>query len=69
MIIDELLGLIRRHEVIRTDANLPAGIADSAQCRQPELQMFVAVRALSIGAGYSEFESDEIASAVMTRLG
>ncbi|MBN3830967.1 hypothetical protein [Burkholderia sp. Ac-20344] len=69
MIIGELLGLIGRREVIRTDATLPAGIADSAQCHQQELQMFVAVRALSIGAGYSEFESDEIASAVMTRLG
>ncbi|CAB3972788.1 MULTISPECIES: hypothetical protein [Burkholderia] len=69
MIIDELLGLIRRHEVIRTDAILPTGIGDSARCHQQELQMFVAVRALSIGAGYSEFESDEIASAVMTRLG
>ncbi|MPV65198.1 hypothetical protein [Burkholderia sp. BE17] len=69
MIIDELLGLIGRHEVTRTDAVLPAGIADSAQSHQQELQMFVAVRALSIGAGYSEFESDEIASAVMTRLG
>ncbi len=31
--------------------------------------MFAAVRAFSIGAGYSEFESDEIASTVMTRLG
>ncbi|MFJ1214897.1 hypothetical protein [Burkholderia pyrrocinia] len=69
MIIDELLGLIRRREVSRTDAVLPAGIADSALSHQQELQMFVAVRALSIGAGYSEFESDEIASAVMTRLG
>ncbi|CAB3750430.1 hypothetical protein B7G54_06280 [Burkholderia puraquae] len=69
MIIDELLGLISRREVIRADATLPAGMADSAQCHQQELQMFAAVRALSIGAGYSEFESDEIASAVMTRLG
>ncbi|ELW9450147.1 hypothetical protein KDW19_27280 [Burkholderia cenocepacia] len=69
MIIDELLGLIRRHEVTRLDTVVPAGIADSAMCHQPELHMFMAVRALSIGAGYSEFESDEIASAVMTRLG
>ncbi|KML47830.1 hypothetical protein VL15_31095 [Burkholderia cepacia] len=69
MIIDELLGLVTRREVTWTDANLPAGTADSAQCHQQELQMFAAVRALSIGAGYSEFESDEIASAVMTRLG
>ncbi|QOH36511.1 hypothetical protein C7S14_8475 [Burkholderia cepacia] len=41
----------------------------SALCHQQELQMFSAVRAFSIGAGYSEFESDEIASTVMTRLG
>ncbi|KVE10273.1 MULTISPECIES: hypothetical protein [Burkholderia] len=69
MIIDELLGLIERHEVTRIDTVVPARIADSAMCHQPELHMFMAVRALSIGAGYSEFESDEIASAVMTRLG
>ncbi|KAG8150780.1 hypothetical protein [Burkholderia catarinensis] len=69
MIIDELLGLISRREVTWAGAALPAGMADSARCHQQELQMFVAVRALSIGAGYSEFESDEIASAVMTRLG
>ncbi|MDR6496957.1 hypothetical protein FPJ27_05095 [Burkholderia sp. MS455] len=69
MIIDELLGLIRRREVTWTGTVLPAGIADSARSHQQELQMFVAVRALSMGAGYSEFESDEIASAVMTRLG
>ncbi|WP_423392521.1 hypothetical protein [Burkholderia sp. LMG 21824] len=69
MIIDELLGLIRRNEVTRIDTVVPSRIADSAMCRQHELQMFVAIRALSIGAGYSEFESDEIASAVMTRLG
>ncbi|WP_412528088.1 hypothetical protein [Burkholderia lata] len=69
MIIDELLSLIRRHEVTWINTVMPARIADSAMCHQQELQMFVAVRALSIGAGYSEFESDEIASAVMTRLG
>ncbi|AXF25300.1 hypothetical protein CUJ89_31420 [Burkholderia pyrrocinia] len=69
MIIDELLGLIRRHEVTWAGAILPAEMADSALCHQQELQMFVAVRALSIGAGYSEFESDGIASAVMTQLG
>lgn len=69
MIIDELLGLIRRHQVTWIDTDLPDKIADSAMCHQQELQMFIAVRALSIGAGYSEFESDKIASAVMTRLG
>ncbi|AJY14243.1 hypothetical protein K6W16_05145 [Burkholderia dolosa] len=69
MIIDELLGLVRRREVAWSDVALPAEIADSALGHQPALQMFAAVRALSIGAGYSEFESDEIASAVMTRLG
>ncbi|WP_175955889.1 hypothetical protein [Burkholderia sp. BCC0405] len=69
MIIDELLGLIGRHEVTRIDTVVPARIADSAMCHPHELQMFVAIRALSIGAGYSEFESDGIASAVMTRLG
>lgn len=69
MIVDELLDLIRRCRVTRNDTILPAGMADSALCHQQELQMFAAVRALSIGAGYSEFESGEIASAVMTRLG
>ncbi|MGS0895037.1 hypothetical protein ACVBGC_21280 [Burkholderia stagnalis] len=69
MIIDELLDLIRRCEVTRHNTVLPAGMADSALGHQQELQMFAAVRALSIGAGYSEFESDGIASAVMTRLG
>ncbi|WDD93245.1 hypothetical protein Bsp3421_003313 [Burkholderia sp. FERM BP-3421] len=69
MIIDELLRLIGRGQVARADAALPAGIADSGLRHQQELQMFAAVRALSLGAGYSEFESDEIASAVMTRLG
>ncbi|MCA3775218.1 MULTISPECIES: hypothetical protein [Burkholderia] len=69
MIIDELLDLIRRHEVTRIETVVPARIADSAMCHPHELQMFMAIRALSIGAGYSEFESDEIASAVMTQLG
>lgn len=69
MIVDELLGLIGRREVTWAGTAVPAGIADSALCHQQELQMFAAVRALSIGAGYSEFESDGIASAVMTRLG
>ncbi|MDN7586144.1 hypothetical protein [Burkholderia seminalis] len=69
MIVDELLGLIGRREVTWTGTAVPAGIAGSALCHQQELQMFAAVRALSIGAGYSEFESDGIASAVMTRLG
>ncbi|KWF29318.1 hypothetical protein [Burkholderia pseudomultivorans] len=69
MIVDEILDLVRRCKVTRNDTTLPAGMADSAFDHQQELQMFAAVRALSIGAGYSEFESDEIASAVMTRLG
>lgn len=69
MIIDELLRLVGRGEVTRAGTALPAGITDSGLRHQQELQMFAAVRALSIGAGYSEFESDEIASAVMTRLG
>ncbi|ABO53866.1 hypothetical protein QZM46_21490 [Burkholderia vietnamiensis] len=69
MIIDELLGLIERHEISPTDAVPQHRLAGSALRHQPELQMFAAVRALSIGAGYSEFESDGIASAVMTRLG
>ncbi|WP_179404376.1 hypothetical protein [Burkholderia guangdongensis] len=69
MIVDELIDLIRRRAVTWTGTALPTGIADSAQSHQQELQMFAAVRALSIGAGYSEFESDGIASAVMTQLG
>ncbi|RQS18758.1 hypothetical protein [Burkholderia sp. Bp8998] len=69
MIIDELLALIRRREIAWTNTVSLVGISDSALCHQQELQMFVAIRALSIGAGHSEFESDEIASAVMTRLG
>ena len=69
MIIDEILELIRQCRVTRNDTVMPAGMADSAPSHQQELQMFAAVRALSIGAGYAEFESDEIASAVMTRLG
>ncbi|CAG9273794.1 MULTISPECIES: hypothetical protein [Burkholderia] len=69
MIVDELLDLIRGCKVTRSDAVLPAGMTHSALCHQQELQMFAAVRAFSIGAGYSEFESDEIASTVMTRLG
>ena len=69
MIIDELLGLIERHEISPTDAVPQYWLAGPALRHQPELQMFAAVRALSIGAGYSEFESDGIASAVMTRLG
>ncbi|WGY70550.1 hypothetical protein KEC55_26345 [Burkholderia cepacia] len=69
MMIDELLGLIERREVTWTGTAVPAVIADSALRHQQELHMLAAVRALSTGAGYSEFESDEIASAVMTRLG
>jgi len=69
MIIDEFMNLIERREISPTDAVPHDGIAGSALRHQPELQMFAAVRALSIRAGYSEFESDEIASAVMTRLG
>ncbi|AOI98716.1 MULTISPECIES: hypothetical protein [Burkholderia] len=69
MIIDELLRLIERREISSTDAVPHDGLAGSALRHQPELQMFAAVRALTISAGYSEFESDEIASAVMTRLG
>ncbi|AXK64753.1 MULTISPECIES: hypothetical protein [Burkholderia] len=69
MIIDELIDLVRRREVTWADGVPSDGLDGSAQRHQPELQMFAAVRALSIGAGYSEFESDEIASAVMTRLG
>lgn len=68
MIIDALLRLIECGEVARADAAFPAGIADSGLRHQQELQMFAAVRALSLGAEYSEFKSDEIASAVMTRL-
>lgn len=69
MIVDEILDLVSRCKVTRNDTMLPAGMAGSALDHQQELQMFAAIRALSIGAGYSEFESDEIASAVMTRLG
>ncbi|AIO32376.1 hypothetical protein NUV26_23690 [Burkholderia pseudomultivorans] len=69
MIVDEILDLVRRCQVTRNDTTLPAGTAGSALDHQQEFQMFAAVRALTIGAGYSEFESDEIASAVMTRLG
>ena len=69
MVIDELLALIGRREVAWADTISLAGISDSALCHQQELQMYGAIRALSIGAGHSEFESDEIASAVMTRLG
>lgn len=69
MIVDELLDLIGQCKVTRSDAVLPAGMTHSARCHQQELQMFAAVRAFSIGAGYSEFESDAIASTVMTRLG
>ncbi|RKU01405.1 hypothetical protein C7H84_21450 [Burkholderia sp. Nafp2/4-1b] len=68
MIIDELIGQIERREISRTDAMPRDSLAGSALRHQPELQMFAAVRALSIRAGYSEFESDGIASAVMTRL-
>ncbi len=69
MIIDEILDLVRRCKVTPDDTILPAGMADSALSHQHELQMFAEVRALSIRSGSSEFESDEIASAVMTRLG
>ncbi|MCA8296883.1 hypothetical protein BLA9940_00008 [Burkholderia aenigmatica] len=43
MIIDELLGLIRRHEVTWIDTVVPARIADSAMCHPHELQMFMAI--------------------------
>ncbi|MGR3910991.1 hypothetical protein Q3A80_28480 [Burkholderia sp. SR8] len=69
MIVDEFIDLIARHEISQIDAVPQDGLAGSALRHQPELQMFAAVRALSLSAGYSEFESDKIASAVMTRLG
>lgn len=69
MTVDELLTLVRRHEVVQTNIMTPKGIAGSPRLRHQELLMFAAVRAILLDAGYSEFESDEIASEVMGRLG
>ncbi|MBS6360657.1 hypothetical protein [Burkholderia sp.] len=69
MTVDELLTLVRRHEVVQTNIMPPKGIAGSPRLRHQELLMFAAVRAILLDAGYSEFESDEIASEVMGRLG
>lgn len=69
MTVDELLTLVRRHEVVQIDIMPPLGIAGSPRLRHQELLMFAAVRTLLLEAGYSEFESDEIASDVMGRLG
>jgi len=40
MIIDELLDMIGRREITWFNAARPAGITDSALCRQQALQMF-----------------------------
>jgi hypothetical protein len=69
MTVDQLLDLVRRHEIVQANAMLPQGIAGSPRNRHQEFQMFAAVRAVLLEAGYSEFESDEIASEVMRRLG
>jgi len=69
MTVDELLNRVRRHEIVQANAMLPQGIAGSPRLRHQELLMFAAVRAILLEAGYSEFESDEIASEVMGRLG
>ncbi|KAJ3472127.1 hypothetical protein NLI96_g13402 [Meripilus lineatus] len=69
MAIDEFLELVRRHQIAQANAMLPQGIAGSSRLRHQELLMFAAVRAILLEAGHSEFESDEIASEVMGRLG
>lgn len=55
MTVDELLTLVRRHEVVQTNIMPPKGIAGSPRLRHQELLMFAAVRAILLDAGYSEF--------------
>lgn len=67
MTLDEVLDLVRRNEIVRADETLPTDANEP--CKHREFLMFTSVRALLLRAGHSEFESDSMASNIMSRLG
>lgn len=67
MLIDEVPCLVPRNEIAQVDCKPPSGTFDDVRSRYRASLTYVAVRALSLGVGNSERESDGMAGKIMCR--
>ncbi|AOJ10910.1 hypothetical protein [Burkholderia mayonis] len=67
MFVDKVPCLVPRNELAQVDRKPPSGICDDVRSRYRASLTYTAVRALSLGVGHSEPESDGMAGEIMCR--